>query len=116
MASASYPKKMHLVGSDGGTFRFLAKPLDDLRRDMRVMEYASLLNRLLADDVATRAAGTQVRANPGVSPKSPCFCARSLRFLRFLDAVPRLCSCKRSSACPWPTRAASSSGSSATST
>ena len=61
MASASKPKRMHFRGSDGHRYRFLAKPQDDLRRDMRVMEYASLLNRLLADDADTCRRGMQAR-------------------------------------------------------
>ena len=54
MASASAPKRIHFAGSDGHTYRFLAKPQDDLRRDMRVMEYGSLLNRLFGGAAATR--------------------------------------------------------------
>lgn len=62
MMSLSRPKRMHFLGSDGHRYRFLAKPNDDLRRDMRVMEYATLLNRLVADDAATCRRGTRVRA------------------------------------------------------
>jgi hypothetical protein len=62
MLSLSRPKRMHFLGSDGYKYRFLSKPNDDLRRDMRVMEYANLLNRLFADDPATAQRGMKVRS------------------------------------------------------
>lgn len=60
MQSKSMPKRIHFTGSDGERYRFLAKPDDDLRRDMRVMEFASLLNRLLEGDTNTRRRDMQV--------------------------------------------------------
>jgi serine/threonine-protein kinase ATR len=63
MMSLSRPKRMHFLGSDGYKYRFLSKPNDDLRRDMRVMEYANLLNRLFADDPATGRRGMRVCAS-----------------------------------------------------
>eukprot|EP00892_Ulva_mutabilis_P006464 jgi/Ulvmu1/418/UM001_0425.1 len=61
MQSKSMPKRIHFTGSDGERYRFLAKPDDDLRRDMRVMEFASLLNRLLEGDTNTRRRDMQVQ-------------------------------------------------------
>jgi phosphatidylinositol kinase/protein kinase (PI-3 family) len=61
MSSASYPKCMHLIGSDGFRYRWLAKPQDDLRRDLRVMEFTQLLNRLLEEDANTRRRSMQLQ-------------------------------------------------------
>ena len=43
-----------MIGSDGRMYRFLAKPKDDLRKDNRMMEVASILNGLFAKDPASR--------------------------------------------------------------
>lgn len=64
MQSKSMPKRVHFTGSDGERYRFLAKPDDDLRRDMRVMEFASLLNRLLEADANTRRRDMQASPSP----------------------------------------------------
>lgn len=61
MQSASHPKRIQIIGSDGARYRFLAKPQDDLRRDLRVMEFALLLNRLLEEDASTRGRSMQLQ-------------------------------------------------------
>ena len=61
MQSASHPKRIQIIGSDGARYRFLAKPHDDLRRDLRVMEFALLLNRLLEEDASTRGRSMQLQ-------------------------------------------------------
>ena len=43
-----------LVGSNGREYLFLAKPKDDLRKDVRIMEVAGVLNRLFAKEPASR--------------------------------------------------------------
>ena len=43
-----------LVGSNGREYLFLAKPRDDLRKDVRIMEVAGVLNRLFAKEPASR--------------------------------------------------------------
>ncbi len=52
---------MDLVGSDGKVYRFLAKPKDDLRKDNRMMEVASILNGLFAKDPASRRRNLLIR-------------------------------------------------------
>ncbi|CAI5488259.1 unnamed protein product, partial [Closterium sp. Naga37s-1] len=47
LQSLQRPKKVVLVGSDGMRYPFLCKPKDDLRKDARMMDVATLLNRLL---------------------------------------------------------------------
>lgn len=54
MPSIARPRKLVIEGSDGKTYRFLAKPLDDLRKDARLLECTSLVNRLLKKDAESR--------------------------------------------------------------
>ncbi|KIZ00100.1 hypothetical protein MNEG_7860 [Monoraphidium neglectum] len=54
MTSLQRPKKITFVGSDGGLYPFLAKPKDDLRKDYRLMDFAGVLNALMARDPAAR--------------------------------------------------------------
>lgn len=54
LSSLQRPKKVTIVGSDGRKYIFLFKPKDDLRKDARLMEFASVMNRLLAKDSASR--------------------------------------------------------------
>ena len=54
LSSLQKPKKLTVVGSDGQTYAFLCKPKDDLRKDLRMMEFTTVLNRLLARDPSSR--------------------------------------------------------------
>jgi hypothetical protein len=40
-------------GTDGGKYPFLVKPKDDLRKDARLMEFNSIINKLLKKDAET---------------------------------------------------------------
>ena len=48
LSSLQKPKVVKVLGSDGREYRFLCKPKDDLRKDTRMMEFANVLNHLLA--------------------------------------------------------------------
>ncbi|KAL0029509.1 hypothetical protein WJX79_000191 [Trebouxia sp. C0005] len=61
LPSLQKPKKVDLIGSDGRLYRFLAKPKDDLRKDNRMMEVASILNGLFAKDPASRRRNLLIR-------------------------------------------------------
>ena len=50
MSSLQKPRKITIVGSNGVKYYFLCKPKDDLRKDARLMEFASMINRLLKKD------------------------------------------------------------------
>lgn len=54
LPSLQQPKKITIVGSDGKKYIFLCKPKDDLRMDCRVMEFNSLINKLLKKNPETR--------------------------------------------------------------
>jgi serine/threonine-protein kinase ATR len=43
-----------MLGSDRSSYAFLCKPKDDLRKDLRMMEFTTMLNRLLARDAESR--------------------------------------------------------------
>nr|XP_019011517.1 uncharacterized protein I206_03617 [Kwoniella pini CBS 10737]OCF50298.1 hypothetical protein I206_03617 [Kwoniella pini CBS 10737] len=47
MPSLQKPKKISFKGSDGKTYPFLCKPHDDLRKDARLMDLNSMINKLL---------------------------------------------------------------------
>ena len=63
LSSLQKPKKLTVLGSDGTSQSFMCKPKDDLRKDLRRMEFTTMLNRLLSRDPR--------RGNAG------CTCARS---------------------------------------
>jgi serine/threonine-protein kinase ATR len=47
MPSLQRPKKLVFIGSDGKRYPFLCKPHDDLRKDARLMDFNSMINKLL---------------------------------------------------------------------
>jgi len=47
MGSLQRPKKVAIIGSDGVKYDFLCKPKDDLRKDARMMDFMTTVNRLL---------------------------------------------------------------------
>ena len=61
LPSLQQPRKITIIGTDGKQYIFLCKPKDDLRRDSRVMEFMSLINKLLMKDPATRRRQLKIR-------------------------------------------------------
>ena len=51
LASLQKPRKMSIRGSDGHIYAILAKPKDDLRKDQRLMEFDTMINRFLKRDI-----------------------------------------------------------------
>ena len=47
MKSLAKPRKVTIHGSDGQTYAFLGKPKDDLRKDARLMDFNSIINKIL---------------------------------------------------------------------
>jgi serine/threonine-protein kinase ATR len=47
MPSLQRPKKLVFIGTDGKSYPFLCKPHDDLRKDARLMDFNSMINKLL---------------------------------------------------------------------
>ncbi|KAG2387963.1 hypothetical protein C9374_000813 [Naegleria lovaniensis] len=54
MTSMQKPKKIGIYGNDGNLYNFLFKSNDDLRKDNRMMDFNSVINRLLKRDELTR--------------------------------------------------------------
>jgi serine/threonine-protein kinase ATR len=54
MPSMQKPRKIGIIGTDGKTYPFLCKPKDDLRKDARLMEFNSMINKLLKKDSESR--------------------------------------------------------------
>lgn len=50
LSSLQKPRKLTAVGSDGKTYGLMCKPKDDLRKDQRLMEFNSMINRSLKRD------------------------------------------------------------------
>ncbi|KAI8376558.1 uncharacterized protein BYT42DRAFT_575046 [Radiomyces spectabilis] len=54
MHSLQKPKTITILGSDGKRYKFLCKRNDDLRRDARVMEFCTMINKFLKHDTEAR--------------------------------------------------------------
>ncbi|GFR86846.1 serine/threonine-protein kinase atr, partial [Elysia marginata] len=52
--SLQKPKKITMIGSDGNRYVMMCKPKDDLRKDCRLMEFNSIINRFLHRDAESR--------------------------------------------------------------
>jgi len=50
LSSLQKPRKLTAIGSDGRSYGLLCKPKDDLRKDQRLMEFNSMINRALKRD------------------------------------------------------------------
>ena len=50
LMSLAKPRKVSIKGSDGRTYGLLCKPKDDLRKDQRLMEFNTMINRSLKKD------------------------------------------------------------------
>lgn len=64
MSSLMCPKRIAFLGSDGRQYRYLAKRENngDMRRDSRVVEFLTIMNRLLSEDRTSRGKGLQLKA------------------------------------------------------
>ncbi|XP_041978766.1 serine/threonine-protein kinase ATR [Aricia agestis] len=54
LPSLQKPRKVTLRGSDGKAYIIMLKPRDDLRKDFRLMEFNTVVNRFLQDEPETR--------------------------------------------------------------
>ena len=50
LSSLQKPRKLTAIGSDGRQYGLMCKPKDDLRKDQRLMEFNSMINRTLKRD------------------------------------------------------------------
>ena len=54
LPSLQRPRKMDVIGSNGRRYTFLCKPDDDMRKDTRIMDFNSMINKLLQADADAR--------------------------------------------------------------
>ncbi|QPG72987.1 hypothetical protein FOA43_000291 [Brettanomyces nanus] len=51
LSSMQKPRKIYVIGSDNKRYSILCKPNDDLRKDSKLMEFATVMDRLLQTDI-----------------------------------------------------------------
>ncbi|KAK2190032.1 hypothetical protein NP493_91g01005 [Ridgeia piscesae] len=61
LPSLARPKKITMLGSDGQLYTMLCKPKDDLRKDARLMEFNSIVNRCLHQNAEARRRDLHIR-------------------------------------------------------
>ncbi|KAK6518484.1 serine/threonine-protein kinase M1, variant 2 [Arthrobotrys conoides] len=61
MSSLQKPRKITIIGSDGRRYPLMCKPKDDLRKDARLMEFNTIINRLLKKDDESSRRQLQIR-------------------------------------------------------
>ncbi|KAK6347753.1 serine/threonine-protein kinase M1 [Orbilia javanica] len=61
MSSLQKPRKVTIIGSDGRRYPLMCKPKDDLRKDARLMEFNTIINRLLKKDDESSRRQLQIR-------------------------------------------------------
>ncbi|KAM0793140.1 hypothetical protein ACM66B_000616 [Microbotryomycetes sp. NB124-2] len=72
MSSLQRPRKITVIGDDGGSYSFLCKPKDDLRKDARLMEFNSMIIKLLKKDGDARSRHLGIRTYAVVPLNEDC--------------------------------------------
>ncbi|GAA6007639.1 hypothetical protein JCM11491_003906 [Sporobolomyces phaffii] len=72
MSSLQKPRKITIRGSDGGSYSFLCKPKDDLRKDARLMEFNAMIIKLLKKDSEARSRKLDIRTYSVVPLNEEC--------------------------------------------
>ncbi|KAE8234278.1 hypothetical protein CF326_g676 [Tilletia indica] len=72
MASLQKPRKIGIKGSDGRVYNFLCKPKDDLRKDARLMEFDSMINKFLQSNAESRRRRLHIRTYAVVTLNEEC--------------------------------------------
>ncbi|KAK4058120.1 hypothetical protein OIO90_000859 [Microbotryomycetes sp. JL221] len=72
MSSLQRPRKITVNGDDGRQYSFLCKPKDDLRKDARLMEFNSMIIKLLKKDSDARSRHLGIRTYAVVPLNEDC--------------------------------------------
>ncbi|KAH9999987.1 hypothetical protein BJV77DRAFT_1114938 [Russula vinacea] len=72
MKSLAKPRKVTIHGSDGQTYAFLGKPKDDLRKDARLMDFNSIINKILNMNSDSRRRQLHIRTYGVVTLNEEC--------------------------------------------
>ncbi|KDR84098.1 hypothetical protein GALMADRAFT_219929 [Galerina marginata CBS 339.88] len=72
MRSVARPRKITIKGSNGSIYMFLGKPKDDLRKDARMMDLNSIINKLLKGNSESRRRQLHIRTYGVVALNEEC--------------------------------------------
>ncbi|KAM4694360.1 serine/threonine-protein kinase ATR [Discoglossus pictus] len=72
LPSLQKPKKISMKGSDGKSYIMMCKPKDDLRKDCRLMEFNSLINKCLRKDAESRRRELHIRTYAVIPLNDEC--------------------------------------------
>ncbi|KAH9179575.1 hypothetical protein EDB89DRAFT_2110934 [Lactarius sanguifluus] len=72
MRSLAKPRKITIHGSNGQTYAFLGKPKDDLRKDARLMDFNSIINKILNMNSDSRRRQLHIRTYGVVTLNEEC--------------------------------------------
>lgn len=72
LSSLQKPRKITMIGSDGNEYTYLCKPKDDLRKDCRMMEFSSMINKFLLRDPESRRRQLRIRTYAVVPLNEEC--------------------------------------------
>ncbi|XP_048255679.1 serine/threonine-protein kinase ATR-like isoform X1 [Haliotis rufescens] len=72
LPSLQRPKKITLIGSDGKFYNMMCKPKDDLRKDCRLMEFNTIVNKFLRKDPESRRRNLHIRTYTVVPLNEEC--------------------------------------------
>lgn len=72
MKSLAKPRKITIYGHDGQVYMFLGKPKDDLRKDARLMDFNSIINKLLKANSDARRRQLHIRTYGVVTLNEEC--------------------------------------------
>ncbi|GAB1608793.1 serine/threonine-protein kinase ATR-like [Argonauta hians] len=72
LPSLQKPKKITIKGSDGHLYVMMCKPKDDLRKDCRLMEFTTIVNKFLRKDPEARKRQLHIRAYTVIPLNEEC--------------------------------------------
>ncbi|KAF8622078.1 hypothetical protein AX15_007222 [Amanita polypyramis BW_CC] len=70
--SLARPRKITIKGSNGQIYIFLGKPKDDLRKDARIMDFNSIINKLLKANSESRRRQLHIRTYGVITLNEEC--------------------------------------------
>ncbi|PVG03672.1 hypothetical protein CPB86DRAFT_749052 [Serendipita vermifera] len=89
MPSLQKPRKIGITASNGENFSFLCKPKDDLRKDARLMDFNSVVNKLLRANSESRRRQLHIRTYSVVPLNEECGLIEWVRNTIALRAILR---------------------------
>ncbi|TDL29365.1 hypothetical protein BD410DRAFT_710460 [Rickenella mellea] len=72
MRTLAKPRRISIRGSNGLLYMFLGKPKDDLRKDARLMDFNSIINKLLKTNSESRRRQLRIRTYSVVTLNEEC--------------------------------------------